>query len=181
MFNFFYFPGITSVGNINPYLMYTLSSLSEFIGYSLCHMNDKLGRKLLFVTYLGLASLMCLSVSFIQLWFEPVSSASLSTSLIDQPGKILLMMATLAGKAMASASFNSAYVYTSQMYPTRVRNTLLMLVSSIGRIGSIISPQINLLGELLLKQLPYFIFSLSSFMGCLIIVILPDPSKVPHF
>lgn len=164
--------------------MYTLSSILEFLGYSLCHLNDKYGRKRLFVTYLGLASLMCLSVALIQLWFQPTSpslaSSSHLSSFLKQPSKILLVLVALAGKAMASAAFNSAYVYTSQMYPTEVRNTLLMLVSSIGRIGSIISPQINLLGDLLLKQLPFLIFSLSSMIGCLFIVILPDPSKVPQ-
>ena len=166
--------GITTVGNINPYVMYTISAVSELIGYALCHFNEKVGRKRLFVIFLGMASLTCLSVALIQLLFS--FSPDATKSIVgEQPRKILLATATFAGKAMTSAAFNSAYIYASHMFPTGVRNTLLVFVSSVGRFGSVISPQINLLGELLIRQLPYLIFSFSSFLGCIFILILPDP------
>lgn len=156
--------------------MYTLSAVSELIGYSLCHFNDKLGRKLAFVGYLGLAGLMCLGVSLLQLWMG--SETKSNHNLLNEPLLILVMVATFAGKAMTSAAFNSAYIYTSHMYPTKVRNTMLMFVSSIGRIGSLISPQVNLLGDMFLRQLPYLIFSVCSLVGCVFIAILPDPFKI---
>jgi hypothetical protein len=37
--------GVTTVLKINPYLMYLLSSLFEFIGVVLCHLNDRIGRR----------------------------------------------------------------------------------------------------------------------------------------
>ena len=37
--------GVTTVLQINPYLMYLLSSLFEFAGLTLCHLNDVIGRR----------------------------------------------------------------------------------------------------------------------------------------
>jgi hypothetical protein len=37
--------GITTVIQINPYLMYLLSSCFEFVGVILCHINDIIGRR----------------------------------------------------------------------------------------------------------------------------------------
>lgn len=37
--------GITTVIQINPYLMYLLSSCFEFVGVILCHVNDIIGRR----------------------------------------------------------------------------------------------------------------------------------------
>ena len=37
--------GITTVIQINPYLMYLLSSCFEFVGVILCHLNDIIGRR----------------------------------------------------------------------------------------------------------------------------------------
>lgn len=33
--------GITMVGDVNPYVIYLFSSLSEIFGYSICHLNDR--------------------------------------------------------------------------------------------------------------------------------------------
>lgn len=158
--------------------MYTLGSVSEMVGYTLCNFTYKFKRKLVFIGFLGLASLTCLAVSLIQFLKDADSLEDEETLSLNV---ILLIIFTFLGKAMTSAAFSLAYVYTSQMYPTRVRNTLLLFVSSIGRLGSVISPQVNLLGDLVLKQLPYFIFSMCSMVGCIFILILPDPSLLNYF
>ena len=161
-FNFFLI-GITSIGDLNPYLAYLLSSIAELIGYASCHLNDKFNRKLMLIIFFGLTGVLCFSVTLI-----PISQT------------ILVIVGASIGKAMAAAAFNSCYVYTSQLFPTNVRTTFLMFVSSIGRIGSMISPQINLLQTLVWKPLPYIIFSSSSFVACLLVFILPDPSKLNY-
>lgn len=37
--------GVTTMLQINPYLMYLLSAVFEFIGLVLCHINDVIGRR----------------------------------------------------------------------------------------------------------------------------------------
>ena len=67
------------------------------------------------------------------------------------------------------------------MFPANIRNTFFLLVSSLGNIGAFISPQINLLQNLVWKPLPYIIFGSSSFIACVCIFILPDPKTLNYF
>jgi hypothetical protein len=90
---------------------------------------------------------------------------------------VLKILFASAGKAMASAAFNSCYIYNSMLYPTNVRSTVVLFASNVGRIGSFISPQINLLQTQVWKPLPYIIFSSASFMGAVFVFLLPDPDK----
>jgi len=89
---------------------------------------------------------------------------------------VLVILFASIGKAMASAAFNSAYMFTSQLYPTSVRNTLMSVISCSSRIGSLISPQINMLRTLFWAPLPYLIFSGASLIACVFTFFLPDPS-----
>jgi len=154
--------------------MYFFSSLAETIGYASCHLNDAFSRKKVLIGFLGSASLMCLIVALI-----PIDSSIMFNifNLNISLNSILIILFASIGKAMASAAFNSGYVFTSKSYPTSVRNTLVSLVSSIGRVGSIISPQINLLRTLVWAPLPYFIFSGSSLLACLFTIFVPDPTN----
>jgi hypothetical protein len=157
--------------------MYFFSSLAEIIGYASCHLNDYFSRKNVLIGFLGSASLMCLIVALI-----PTNSSIIFNifNLNISLNSILIILFASIGKAMASAAFNSGYVFTSKLYPTSVRNTLVSLVSSIGRVGSLISPQINLLRKIVWAPLPYFIFSGSSLLACLFTIFLPDPSSYTY-
>lgn len=150
---FFLFKGITNLDqDINPYLTYLISSIAEVIGYASCHLNDIFGRKRMFILYLMSASVVCLAVALIP------SSSSIQTDTLTVSSILKIFFAS-TGKAMASGAFNSCYIYNSLSYPTIIRSTAVLFSSNVGSIGSFISPQINLLGTLLWKPLPYFIFS----------------------
>lgn len=174
--------GITSVGQVNPYLIFFFSSVAEMIGYMLCHLNDKFGQKRMFVIFLATAGISCLSVALIPKESSSSShhkSAAISIGIAEfKWNSILIIVCTGIGKAMASAAYNCAYIYTSQMYPTHVRNTLVLFLSSTGRVGSLISPQINLLRVLVWNPLPYIIFSISSLASSVIVFFLPDQTKL---
>merc|ERR1719468_696470 len=93
---------------------------------------------------------------------------------------IVIMVFVFIGKATSSTSFTLIYVYTNQLYPTFVRNTLVSYIASCGRFGSLISPQINLLGTTVYGPLPYIIFSGSSIVGCFFLFFLEDASEIKH-
>lgn len=147
--------------------MYTLSCIAEFIGYSLCFINDRYSMKKTLVVYILAASLFCLTVSAI-----PKDELGVTT----WRTWMTVIFATM-GKSAASASFNSIFVYTNKMYPTNVRNTFFALCFSFGRIGALVSPPINLLRFLVWGPLPYLIFSLCAFVAVAMLLFLPDPSK----
>jgi len=51
----------------------------------------------------------------------------------------------LIGKLAITCSFQILYFFTSEIFPTNVRNSLLSLCSMVGRIGSMLAPQTPLL------------------------------------
>lgn len=151
--------------------MFTLSSVSEIIGYSICHFGKRFGLKRRLAVYEALSSLACIAVAFLQFWF---SNHQVDDQDIGR--RLSLGLATFIGKILISAAFNMIYIYTSHFFPTRVRNTMLLFVLSIGRFGSLLSPFINFLGYFVHKELPYLIFSSFTLISCLFVVILPEPS-----
>lgn len=80
---------------------------------------------------------------------------------------------------MASAAFNLIYLYASQFFPIGVRNTIVSYVTCAGRVGSILSPQINLLKSIN-RSLPYIIFSGNAFLSCFLVFFMPDTNEIKH-
>jgi OCT family organic cation transporter-like MFS transporter 4/5 len=156
--------------------MFILSSIAEIFGYMACHMNDKFGRKRMFIIFLALSSVVCLAVAIVPISLDNSNERGFLTW-----NSILILIMASFGKATVSAAYSSLFIYTCQLFPTKTRNTLLLFVSSIGRIGSIISPLINHLGALLWERMPYFIFSSGSFIACTFVFILTDPAKSNYF
>lgn len=60
----------------------------------------------------------------------------------DYAGSLTLF---LIGKLAITCSFQILYFFTSEIFPTNVRNSLLSLCSMVGRIGSMLAPQTPLL------------------------------------
>lgn len=51
----------------------------------------------------------------------------------------------LLGKVAITQAFSGIYMYTSELFPTHARHSLLGFCSMVGRIGSIVAPQMPLL------------------------------------
>ncbi|XP_068627759.1 solute carrier family 22 member 1-like [Battus philenor] len=82
----------------------------------------------------------------------------------------------MAGKLMSSFYFNITYLYTSELFPTYTRNSIQALCSSLGRIGSIVSPQTPLLIQYW-SGLPSLVFGLVSLIGGIVTFLVPDISS----
>lgn len=126
--NFRFVKGITNLDKgIDPYLMFLLGSVAEVIGYSLCHLNDRFGRKKMMIIFLVTSSLVCLIVALI-----PSSNQNGSLTW----NTILKIFFASAGKTAVSAGYNSGYIFNSLLFPTHVRTTILVFTTNVGRIGT---------------------------------------------
>lgn len=157
--------GITTVLDIDPFLMFGLSSLFEFFGVAACHLNDRIGRKYGMILYL-----LVLSTSSILVSVLPDDSEA-------SPIKFLLftkVCLAMLGRLTVASAFNTAYVYTSELYDVDVRNTMVLFLNCAGAFCSFASPQINSLKTLVWKPLPYLIYSSTAYLSVIIIFFLPD-------
>ncbi|TVU38325.1 hypothetical protein EJB05_11688 [Eragrostis curvula] len=99
-----------------------VTSLAEFPGLLLAALLvDKIGRKM---SMGGMLLLCC------------VFLAPLSVPL----GEGLVTTLLFGARTCIMGSFSALYVYTPELYPSSSRNTGVAITSSLGRIGSIVSP-----------------------------------------
>jgi len=80
----------------------------------------------------------------------------------------------IVGKFLISMTFAIAYLYTAELFPTKVRNLAVGLASTFARIGSISAPYIvDLLGSIH-AGIPVVIFGLCSFAAGCTSLMLPE-------
>lgn len=140
----------------NIYLDFTIMSLAEIPGYiaSFVGMNY-LGRRITMTSSLISGGLACLAMGFIH--------------------PSMVFIAFLIGKFSSSCAFGTIFLYTSELFPTTIRNVGVGLSSMNGRIGAIICPYIALLSSTTgLQWLPFFVFAIASISSGLLVLFLPE-------
>merc|ERR1711970_1250687 len=86
----------------------------------------------------------------------------------------------LLGKFGATAAFGTTYLYTSELFPTRVRNACVGLSSMMGRVGAMLSPYVARLGVLTGKEwLPMAVFAAAALISGSLTLFLPETKGKP--
>ncbi|XP_063631320.1 solute carrier family 22 member 1-like [Cydia splendana] len=82
----------------------------------------------------------------------------------------------LSGKLMSSFYLSITYIFTSELFPTSTRNSMHALCSSVGRLGSVVAPQMPLLMAYW-SGLPAVIFGLVSLTAGILTLLVPDTAE----
>ncbi|GFS14262.1 organic cation transporter protein [Elysia marginata] len=96
------------------------------------------------------------------------------------------MLLSNIGKFGATGGFSTIYVFTAELFPTNLRNSVVGTSSMVARIGGIICPYIADLGTLVGGKfgtsLPYVVFGLSGLVAGLLALMLPETlnQKLPE-
>uniref|UniRef100_A0A8C9WJ33 Solute carrier family 22 member 5-like n=1 Tax=Scleropages formosus TaxID=113540 RepID=A0A8C9WJ33_SCLFO len=143
--------------NGDPYLNCFISAATEIVAYVATWLFMRFTpRRFTLVFLLLLSGAMLLVIKFIP----------------DEPDTLTVALAML-GKTGITAAYCFIYVYSTELFPTVLRNTGLGAISMAARVGTIVSPYIAYIGEYN-KMAPYFIMGgLSVFVG-LLSLLLPE-------
>ncbi|KAL9702553.1 hypothetical protein quinque_006071 [Culex quinquefasciatus] len=149
----------------DKYLNWILVCLIELPGYlMLLLILDRVGRKRTLCTSMVLCGVFCFLSEFVE-------SGNNWTNLT------LFLLSKLA----ITMSFSTLYIYTVEIFPTNLRQSLLSLCSMFGRIGSMIAPQTPLLAKLW-SPLPMVVFGTMGIASGLAILQFPETlnTKLPN-
>ncbi|KAL3276989.1 hypothetical protein HHI36_012349 [Cryptolaemus montrouzieri] len=125
----------------NSYADFIYISLTEIPAYWVTtYIVEKIGRKYSMSGSFAITSISCFGFVFLK-----------------EGSEVLHLIIYCMGKFGATSAFILIYVIASEVFPTSLRHTTMGVCSMIGRIGSVASPQIPLLGHLW-KPLPLIMF-----------------------
>ncbi|XP_030642846.1 solute carrier family 22 member 7-like [Chanos chanos] len=90
---------------------------------------------------------------------------------------VLRSVVAILGKGLSESSFTTVFLYTTELYPTVVRQNGIGYTSFMARLGASISPLIMLLDELW-KPLPEVLFCTVAISSGLVALLLPETLNV---
>ena len=103
--------GISAFDHVDPYLMYFLSALAEFIGYTLCYLNDYLGRRKTMSCFLFITAITYGIIAFLSL--NPSDNDNIFST-----KSIFLMICGLLGKCSISGKIFVRFLKNSNFSST---------------------------------------------------------------
>lgn len=151
------------------YLNFFYVSVVEFPAYIVAiALINVWGRRLLTIASFSICGVACVLCAMTPATSTSALSHALRTGL------------AVAGKFGGAAAFIILYVYTSELFPTVVRNAALGANSSAARIGSVLAPQVVLLSHMLgAPQLPFVTFGAVALVAACLSTMLPETAGKP--
>lgn len=149
----------------NKYLTFFIGGAVEFVAYALVLPVTKIfGRKKPLIFYFFLASSTCIT-----------SGVLLATN----SAEIIATAFAIAGRFGMGGLFCIIFLYTSELYPTVIRNIGLGSCAFWTRAGGVVAPQIMLLEEFSdNKSVPLIIFGAVTLLGGILTFVLPETHGV---
>lgn len=102
----------------------------------------------------------------------------LLTIIVPSDMNWLLIACAMIGKLAITSSYGTVYIFTAEQFPTVVRNVGLGASSMVARVGGILAPYLNLLGEIW-RPLPLVICGALSLTAGLLSLMLPETLNKP--
>jgi len=133
------------------------------------------GRRGPLCVYLALSGVICITAVSVKTF--------LSEDLVNVPA--LVTGLALMGKATIVSCFCTIFIYSSEVFPTVIRTVGVGSCTFFGRVGSLLAPQVLLLGEWLFQDspglIPFLAFGFLCLLAALFTLYLPETlnTKLP--
>uniref|UniRef100_A0A182T0M2 Major facilitator superfamily (MFS) profile domain-containing protein n=1 Tax=Anopheles maculatus TaxID=74869 RepID=A0A182T0M2_9DIPT len=149
----------------NPLLNFVISGAVEIPAYSFLLVTlNRWGRR----------TILCGCMIF-------AGTMLLTTMIVPASQQWLIVVLAMLGKMAITSSYGTVYVFSAEQFPTVIRNVALGASSTSARVGGILAPYFNLLGDYW-QPLPLLIFGALAFVGGVLSLLLPEThnQKLPE-
>ncbi|KAM7355230.1 SLC22A family member [Cochliomyia hominivorax] len=144
----------------NKYNNFIFIAMVEIPGFLLpLVIMDRFGRRYSLFGCMFISGICCVSTIFM-----PPDSFNLQLILF------------LIGKLTITASFQVLYFFTSEIFPTNLRNSLLSFCSMLGRFGSMVAPQTPLLAKYY-ENAPAILFATTALISAFLSLLFPETTN----
>ncbi|NXF40836.1 S22A6 protein, partial [Nyctibius bracteatus] len=92
--------------------------------------------------------------------------------------QMLRMAFAVIGKGSLAASFNCAYIFTGELFPTVIRQTGMGLGGTMARVGSMVAPLVRMAADVT-PVLPLIIYGAAPIISAIATCFLPETRNVP--
>lgn len=89
-------------------------------------------------------------------------------------GDMLKTICFVLGKMSITIAFSCLYIFTIEVFPTKLRHRFFSICSVVGRIGSILTPLTPLLAQHVSSRLPLILFSSLALISAIFLCALPE-------
>lgn len=163
----FYGIGISSTrlqGDSNKYLSFIIVCCAEIPGtIAVILLLDRIGRRATLCATLTLSG-----------------TAIVLSAFIPDSYKAVTIVLFIIGKSAITCSFISLYVFTAELWPTGLRNTMMGFCSMVGRLGGVLAASVFLFAYIS-PELPFILLGLSALLAGVLILFNPETNgrKLP--
>lgn len=154
----------------NKYLNFFIAGAVEFFAYTLViFITKRFGRKRPLLAYFTMASVFMIGAGVIPYFTANSDWLYVASAL------------AIAGKFAMGGLFSVIFLYTSELYPTIIRNIGMGACAFWTRVGGVVAPQLIVLGTGGHKSLPLIIFGVVTMIGGFLTLPLPETveTKLP--
>ncbi|XP_068779842.1 solute carrier family 22 member 6-B-like [Struthio camelus] len=102
----------------------------------------------------------------------------LANIFVPQELQILRMVFAVIGKGSLAASFNCAYIFSGELFPTVIRQTGMGLGGTMARVGSMVAPLVRMMGDAF-PVLPLIIYGAAPIVSAIATCFLPETRNAP--
>lgn len=148
----------------NKYVSFMIISAAEIPGIFLVWvLLDRIGRRHLISGALILNGLSIIASTF-----------------VPNEYKVISLLLFIVAKCTITCAFSSLYVFTAELWPTNLRNTLMNLCSMIGRVGGMLASSVIPL-MYIAPELPFILFGLAALVASMLVLLNPETNgrKLP--
>uniref|UniRef100_A0A8V0X6U5 Major facilitator superfamily (MFS) profile domain-containing protein n=1 Tax=Gallus gallus TaxID=9031 RepID=A0A8V0X6U5_CHICK len=102
----------------------------------------------------------------------------LANAIVPMELRVPRMALAVVGKGALAASFNCAYIFTGELFPTAIRQTGMGLGGSMARVGSMVAPLVRM-GADVAPLLPPIVYGAAPIVAAIAALFLPETRNAP--